>query len=173
MTDWRLFFGGGVEGDIKVAAWLVNIGILLTVVRVEVFSVSPCHRIILAYLGWSHLKVSFEPLDHLQIVLISSLCQFVDVNLLAICNFFQSLLENLQIAHELILKLSLPVNFGHGDYMLIIGIYQLTVDRAWSQIFNINNIQVKGVVDPLQKLVFGDEISLIHYANNCLSWHLL
>jgi hypothetical protein len=121
---------GGSEGGVQRGfARTIDVGVLLSMVREESLSVSPSKGIVVGLLGASHLQVPFEPLDHLQVVLVLGFGQLVDVDLLGAAQLLQSLLVQLEVAHELVLELCVPVDLAHWHCLFVEGIDQLAVDR--------------------------------------------
>ena len=98
--------------------------------RVEALPVPPRNRIIRIQPSRSHLQVSLQPLYHLKVILRPGLRQLIDIYLLTHPQLIQRLLVQLQVAHELVFKLGMPVEFAHRDYVFVVGVDELAVDRA-------------------------------------------
>lgn len=58
------------------------------------------------------------------------------------------MLEYLQIAGELILKLSPPIYLAHWNNIFVISIDQMRVDRTRTEILYIVDIELKCLIDP-------------------------
>jgi hypothetical protein len=77
-------------------------------------------------------------LNGLKIVLVFGFGQPVYIYLLRCSYLHQALLEISQVVHKFILEFSLPIDFGHGNGLPVVGVYQLAVDRAGAKILEID-----------------------------------
>ena len=80
--------------------------------------------------------------------------------------FFKRVLEYLEVGYEFIVEFGSPINLVHWDSLAEPIVKELTIDRSASQIFNSLDIQVETLIDPLYDFLSGDEVGLVHEADD-------
>lgn len=97
------------------------------------------------------IKYFPEPLQELKVVLVLAFDEFFNIDMLHDSQFGESLLQNFEIADELVLELGLPVDFGHGEFAGIENVGELAVDGPRAQLLNFGETGLQKIVDPVEQ----------------------
>ena len=84
------------------------------------------------------VKVAFEPLEKLEVILIFSLDKLINVDVLLHIVLGKRLLQHFVVLDELVVVLGSPFNLGHGNRARVDGVDDLTVNGTGSALLNLS-----------------------------------
>ncbi len=77
--------------------------------------------------------------------------EFLHFDVLHDSELGEGLLEDLEVGHELVVELGLPVHLAHRDLAGVEHVSQLAIDSACAQLLDLSQIGFEEFVDPAEQ----------------------
>ncbi len=111
------------------------------------------------------VKISFHPLYKFEVILVFRFGKFLNVDVFENFAFGKSELQNFKIADELPLIYCVETDSLKGDFSRVHDIQDLAINGTGSELLYFGEVDLEQLVDPGEKLSFGDEECTFHDAN--------